>query len=150
MRNFIVAFLISALMLPAFISLAPHEAFHALYDAHILQHVDLSHHNETQSEHFYEQEDEPYVEHENIHHNIPTDLASYFKGFLHVDLKNTDQEILLSTLISDQNIDYDLALEIFTNNPYDIKYHQKLVPPVGHVFVPNFQSLYLTTIRLLI
>jgi len=137
MKNFIVAFLISALMLPVFIPLAPHEAFHALYDAHIVQHVGLSHHNEKQSEHFYEQEYEPYVEHENLHHNIPTDLASYFEDFLHVDLKNTDQDL-----------DYDLAVVIFKISPYEAISRQKRGPPIGNVFEPNFSFLYLTTLRL--
>jgi len=142
MRNFIFTFLVLALLLPAFLPLAPHSAVHALYDAHTVHHVDSFDHNGAQFDNFHE--------HDNVNHNAPIDLASYYKDFLHIDLKNTDQNVLISTLISDQDFDYDIAVEIFTNSPYQVTSHQKRGPPSGYVFLQDFQSLYLTTLRLLI
>jgi len=148
MRNCVIAFLVFGLLLPVFLPLAPHSAVHALYDAHIVHHVDSSHHQEPHLDKFHYEGNCFYIEHEDIPHHIPTDLASYYKDILHIDLKNADQNTSISKLISAQDFNYDLALDVFTNGLYELKAYQKRGPPNGRVFEPNLSSLYLTTLRI--
>lgn len=148
MRNCIIAFLIFGLLLPAFLPFAPHSAVHAMYDVHIVHHPDSSHHNEIQIDHSHKIANDLYTEHENVNHHVPTDFASYFKEFLHIDLKNTDQANLISKLISVQDIDYNLKADIAKSSLYKVTSHMRRGPPIGHVYKPNLSSLYLTTLRI--
>lgn len=81
MKNVIRACLILALIVPVFLPLLPHEASHALYDAHIAQHANSAHHKEIQLDHSHDRGNDPHIDHDNSHHNIPTDLASYFEEY---------------------------------------------------------------------
>ncbi|MGB3364479.1 MAG: hypothetical protein WBB48_06855 [Thermodesulfobacteriota bacterium] len=148
MRNYVSAYLILALVLPSLLPLAPHSAVHALYDAHIVHHVDSSHHKVTKFDHFHEHQNDPHAEHKNVNHSFPTDLASYYKDFLHVDIKNTDKDNSISKLMFAQDFDYDLADDITVSSFYRARSHLVRGPPAGHAFEPNFSSLYLTTLRL--
>ena len=149
MRNYVSVSLILALLLPSLLPLAPHSAVHALYDAHIAaHHVDSSHHQEPHIDKFHYEGNCFYIEHEDIPHHIPTDLASYYKDILHIDLKNADQYTSISKLISAQDFDYDLAVEVFRNGLYELTAYQQRGPPNGRVFEPDFSSLYLTTQRI--
>lgn len=149
MRSLIIALLVFALLLPAFLPIAPHKAAHALYDAHVIHHVSSSHHNYgTHIEYFHDHENDFYNDHENFNHGLPTDFASYYKDFLHIELKKEDQNVLISKIISAQDIEYDLTVDISQSSIYELKYHQKRGPPLGYVFETNFSSLYLTTLRL--
>lgn len=148
MRNYVSVSLILALLLPSLLPIAPHSAVHALYDAHIVHHVDSSHHQEPHLEKFHYKGICFYIEHEDIPHHIPTDLAFYYEDILHIDLKDADQNISISKLISAQDFDYDLAVEVLTSDLYELTAYQKRGPPNGRVFDPDFSSLYLTTQRL--
>lgn len=148
MRNYVIAFLILGLLLPTFLPFAPHVAVHAMYDAHIVRHLDSSPHNGIEIDHSHGTENDLYTEHEDIDHHVPTDFASYYKDFLHIDLKNTDQANLISKLISVQDIGYDLTVDIAKTRLYKTTSHMRRGPPVGHVYKPNSSSLYLTTLRI--
>ena len=148
MRNFIITLLVLGLLLPAFLPLAPHTAVHALYDAHVIQHAQTTHHNEVEVDHFHENENDSDIEHENFNHHSPIDFATYYEDFLHIDLKNLDQTIFISTLIPAYDLDNELDVSMFRNNPFKITSFQKRGPPNGLVFKPNFSSIYLTTLRL--
>jgi len=148
MRNCIAAFLVLGLLLPALLPLAPHNAVHALYDAHIVQHAHTTYHNEIQMDHFLENENDASCDHENIYHHTPIDFASYYEDFLHIDLKHTNKDILLSNLTSNQDIDYDLDVDIVENKPYVLRSQQKCGPPIGHDYITVFPSIYLTTLRI--
>ena len=145
MRNYVSVSLILALLIPSLLPLAPHSAVHAMYDAHIVKHADSSHHQEPHLEKFHSDGNCFYVEHKDIPHHIPTDLASYYNDILHIDLKNADQNTSISKLILAQDFDYDLAVEVFTYGLYERTPYQKLGPPNGRVFEPDSSSLYLTT-----
>lgn len=146
MRNYIIAFLILGLLLPTFLPFAPHVAVHAMYDAHIVRHLDLSPHNEI--DHIHGTENDLNAEHEDIDHRVPTDFASYYKDFLHIDLKNTDQANLISKLISVQDVDYNLTADIAKTRLYKVTSFMRRGPPIGHVYEPNLSSLYRTTLRI--
>lgn len=135
MKNCVIAFLVFGLLLPAFLPFAPH-AVHALHDAHIIQHLESSYHNEDHNEN------------NNINHHVPTDFASYYKDFLHIDLKNTDQANLISKLISVQDIDYNLTADIAKSSLCKVTSHMRRGPPIGHVYESNLSYLYLTTLRI--
>lgn len=148
MRNYTIALLVLGLLLPTFLPFAPHAAVHAMYDAHIVHHLDLSPHSEIEIDHSHGTENDLQAEHENIDHHIPTDFATYYKDFLHIDLKNTDQQSLFSDLIPEQDIKFDLSVNTATSSLYRISSYQRRGPPIGHVYEPNQSSLYLTTLRI--
>ena len=148
MRNCTIAFLVLGLLLPTFLPFAPQNVVHALYDAHIVHHIDSSHHQEPHLDKFHSEGNCSYNEEKDVHHHIPTDLASYYEDILHIDLKNSDQDSSITKLISDQNFEYDLVSEISTSGIYDVVPYQKRGPPNGAVFDPDFSSLYLTTLRI--
>ena len=148
MRNFTIAFLVLGLLLPTFLPFAPHIAVHAMYDAHIVHHVGSSPHNGIDINHSHGTENDLYTEHEGIDHHIPIDFASYYKDFLHIDLKTTDQQSLFLELIPDQGIDYDLSVDTAKNSLYKLAAYHRRGPPIGHVYEPNLSSLYLTTLRI--
>lgn len=148
MRNFIIGFVVLGLLLPTFLPFAPHIAVHAIYDAHIVRHLDSSPHNDIDINHSHGTENDLYTEHEDIDHHIPIDFASYYKDFLHVDLKTTDQQSLFPELIPEQGIDYDLSVDLAESSLYKFAACHRRGPPMGHVYEPNFSSLYLTTLRI--
>lgn len=148
MRNCTIALLVLGLLLPTFLPFAPHVAVHAMYDAHIVRHLDSSPHNEIEIDHSHGSENDLYTEHEDINHHVPIDFASYYKDFLHIDLKNTDQSMFISTLIPNYDIDYDLAVNMFENRLVKLTSLQKRGQPIGHVYEPKLSSLYLTTLRI--
>lgn len=150
MRNFVSALLVLALLIPALLPVAPHEAVHAMYDAHILHQPGTSHQKEKHHVKFHSEDECFYVENEDVPHHIPTDLASYYSDFLHIDLKNADQHDLASNLNSSQDFDYDLDAVTAKNSFYQLKSLQKRGPPHDYVFKPDFSNLYLTNLSLLI
>ncbi|NIP29793.1 MAG: hypothetical protein GTO02_11345, partial [Candidatus Dadabacteria bacterium] len=125
-----------------------HNAVHALHDAHVIQHSEPSHHYEPEIDHFHESEHDSGLDHDNFNHHSPIDFATYYEEFLHIDLKNSDQTVLISELIPTYNLDYDFDVSMFSNNPIKITSFQKRGPPNGLVFKPNFSSIYLTTLRI--
>lgn len=141
-------FLVLGLLLPALLPLTPHSAVHALYDAHVLQHAQIKHHNEIEIGHFHENENDSDIEHENLIHHSPIDFATYYEDFLHIDLKNSDQTVFISTQIPTYDVDNNFAVSIFGNKQFKITTFQKLGPPDGLISNPDFSSIYLTTLRL--
>ena len=150
MRNFVSSLLVLAFLIPAFLPIAPDNAVHAMYDAHILHQAGSSHLDEKHHVKFHSEGECFYVEHEDFPHHIPTDLASYYSDFLHIDLKNADKHDLAADLNSSQDYDYDLVAVTIHNNVYGPRYLQKRGPPTDYFYKPDFSNLYLTTLRLLI
>lgn len=148
MRNCITTFLILGLLLPAFLPLAPHTAVHALYDAHVIQHSETNHHYKPETDHYHEHDHDSDVGRENINHHVPIDFASYYEDFLHIDLKNTNKDILMSNITSNQDIDYDLDFDIVESKPFVLRYQQKRGPPIGHYLVTQHPPIFLTTLRI--
>lgn len=146
MRNFTITLLVLGLLLPAFLPLAPHTAVHALHDAHVTQHKESAHHYRTHLDHLHENDSD--IEHEDFNHHSPIDFATYYEDFLHIDLKSSDQTVLISELVPARNLDYDFDVSMFSNYPIKITSFQKRGPPNGLVFQPNFSSIYLTTLRI--
>lgn len=140
--------MVLGLLLPAFLLLAPHTVVHALYDSHVIQHSDTNHHYKPENDLYHENEHDSDVDHENINHHVPIDFASYYDDFLHIDLKTTNKDKLLSKITSNQDIDYVLDVDIVDSKQYVLRYQQKRGPPIGHYFVKNYPSIYLTTLRI--
>lgn len=136
------------LLLPTFLPFAPHVVVHAMYDAHLVHHLGSSRHNEIEIDHSHGIENDLYAEHKDIDHKVPIDFASYYKDFLHIDLKNTDQTVLVSKLIPTRDIDYDLAVNMFEDRQVKLATLQKRDPPIGHIYEPKLSFLYLTTLRI--
>ena len=149
MRNFVSALLALAIFLPAFLPIAPHEAVHAMYDANIMHQSGTSH-KEAHHEKFHLKGQCFYIDHEHNDHHIPTDLASYYSDFLHIDLKNADQQDLLSKLNASESFDYGFIQNIVWNSPFKLKSVQKRGPPDSYVPESNSLAIYLTTQSFLI
>lgn len=149
MRNYIATVMLVLLMLPAFLPFAPHKTAHALYEAHVAHHGDTSHHSQAQMEHSHSDTgDHTSITDEDIHHGIPTDMASYYSDFLHVDLRHADADSLVPLINLDQDIDYDLTADIAAQSRYELAYLQSRAPPDTHVYDQDYSSLYLETLRL--
>lgn len=120
-----------------------------MYDANIMHQSGTSH-KEAHHEKFHLKGQCFYIDHEHNDHHIPTDLASYYSDFLHIDLKNADRHDLLSKVDTSQDFDYGPGALTVWNNPLELKSIQKRGPPDGYVFKPVFTPIYLTTQSFLI
>jgi len=146
MKHFLFSILILFLIIPTFLPIAPHGAIHALYDIHELNHSESSHHDYIESDIFHDHESGKYIEHENVDHELPIDLASFYNEILHIDLKNNDKDNFSSiSLVNGQDIDYDYLLQITNDRFYVLTTSKKRGPPVNQVFETNISSLFITS-----
>ena len=149
MNRLLCAVLMCVLMLPAFLPFAPHEAAHALYEAHLDHHDDTSHHSLAHVDHSHsDTSGNPFITDEDIHHGIPTDIASYYSDFLHVDLRQADTDLLVPLIIIDQDTDFDITANISVKSGYELSSVRSRAPPDTHVHDQDSSSLYLETLRL--
>lgn len=149
MKKSLCAVLTFILMLPAFLQFAPHKTVHALYDAHIIHHGETSHHNQVQFDYSHNNNgDHTFITDEDIHHGIPTDIASYYSDFLHVDLRHVDADSLVPLINLDRDIDYDMTADIAAQNRHELTSLQTRAPPIRLAHTQDHSSLYLETLRL--
>lgn len=129
--------LISMLVLPAFAPWIPHEAMHALHDNHVSVHHGSNHHHS----------DDQHHHHTDTHHPIHVDVVSYFKDYLHVDLKKPEFANIDLQKVDSQGFDQLLALTVRSER-YELGLIASRAPPDYLRLRPDKLPLYLSTQRL--
>ena len=140
MKKIISLLLTLMLILPAFAPLLPHEAVHVLQDSHASAHHNADHHGHHHHEH---------KDHHQVYaqYSLPLDIVTYFKDYLHVDLKKPEHTNLNLDVSSEQDLDQSLNFVTYS------KLHQTLninsrAPPDNNRLWPDSIPLYLSTQRL--
>lgn len=152
MRNYIAIIMLFTLVLPAFVSFAPHDALHAMHSAST-SHPHANHHRDEHAGHQHHHDKHDHGEGEvaaNAHHPIVVDVVSYYADFLHIDLRHVDADALaiVSAPNSDQGSDYDMGAGVTVQDRYELASVRLRAPPERSLHQPDGPSLYLTTLRL--
>jgi hypothetical protein len=137
MKKLLSLMLVCMLVLPALAPWMPHGAMHALHDNHIAADHSFTH-THSHDDHLHSTD---------THHPINVDIVSYYKDYLHVDLKKPEKTLTQLPLLDLQHLDILLPLAIYPVRD-TLAYLHNRAPPDYALQQPDKLPLYLSTQRL--
>lgn len=140
MKKIISVLLTLMLVLPAFAPLLSHEAVHVFQDSHASAHHNANHHGH----HHHENKDQHQV---FAQYALPLDIVTYFKDYLHVDLKKPEQLNLNLDASSEQNLDQALAFVTYPILYQALNFNSRAPPDQIRLWIDSL-PVYLSTQRL--
>lgn len=145
-ESFITYLLVFLFLLPTLAPWFPHEALHAINDQHQSLHAESAHADK------FGLQDSAKRAHGQLarmgdHYPINLDAVTYFRDFLHVDLRAPAPVALVALALGYQDFDIDPAIGLLTQKRYELASIKIHAPPDWRASEPNQLPLYLSTQR---
>ena len=149
MRNIVATVILVFFVMPALLPFASHDTLHVIHNSYASHHRD----NPINEEHAHSH-DHDVSDHAtnragiSVHHPISLDVVSYYEDLLHVELQQARNLPFTPPSLLRDTVGYDHMAVLSTAKPHRLTAIQARAPPDTHIYIQDYSTLYLTTLRL--